>query len=65
MPITDWQFWVVTLAAALGLFQLLRTLRPGRDGAPCPTCASGKAACAKPAAQPPGPRLVQLGRDHA
>jgi hypothetical protein len=63
MPIDDWQFWVVTLAAALGFFQLLRTLRPTRDGAPCPSCATGTAACAKPA--PQGPRLVQLGRDRA
>ncbi len=28
MPIGDWQFWIVTLAAAGGAWLLYRTLRP-------------------------------------
>ena len=39
-------------AALLGR-RLLRSMRPSADGAPCPSCASGTAACAKPVAVPP------------
>ena len=30
MPVGDWQFWVVTAAAALGLLVMIRTLRGRR-----------------------------------
>jgi hypothetical protein len=37
MPIGDWQFWVVTVAAVVGLAAVYRQLRPrgsgGRGGA--------------------------------
>ncbi len=32
--------------------RLMRSLRPSTSGAPCPTCASGAAACAKPMSSP-------------
>ncbi len=30
MPWGDWQFWVVTLIAALGLYALVRVIKPKR-----------------------------------
>ncbi len=30
MPVGDWQFWVVTLIAALGVFALIRVVLPKR-----------------------------------
>lgn len=30
MPVGDWQFWVVTLIAALGLYALIRVVKPKR-----------------------------------
>jgi len=32
VPVGDWQFWVVTLAAAMGLAVLLRSAWPRRKG---------------------------------
>lgn len=50
MPWTDWQFWIVTLAALWGGRVILRQIIPARgDDAPaCGSCAAGAAACAKP-----------------
>jgi len=36
------------VGAGLLLRRVLRSMRPSDSGAPCPTCASGAAACAKP-----------------
>ena len=46
MPWGDWQFWLVTLAAAWGVWAVARQVLPGkkRDEAPCSTCAVGSAA---------------------
>jgi len=46
MPWDDWQFWLVTLAAAWGLWALVRQLTPrrNRNEPPCSTCAVGTAA---------------------
>jgi hypothetical protein len=45
MPWHDWQFWIVTGLAAIGLLILLRQLFPrrksGDDQAACPSCPSG------------------------
>lgn len=30
MPVGDWQFWVVTLIAVVGVFVLLRVVKPKR-----------------------------------
>jgi hypothetical protein len=64
VPVTDWQFWVVTVAALGGVLALLRTVWPDRkkkpDGA-CPHCASGSAACAGKKSEPPADELVRLG----
>ena len=30
MPLNDWQFWVVTLIAAVGVFILIRVVKPKR-----------------------------------
>jgi hypothetical protein len=48
MPWSDWQFYVVTMAAVWGAWMLLRQFLP-RDGAgsACGACASGAAACVK------------------
>jgi hypothetical protein len=34
MPLHDWQFWVVTIAAAVGLWFAFRPLFPKRRGKP-------------------------------
>jgi hypothetical protein len=50
MPWHDWEFWIVTVLAMIGLFILMRPFLPRRKGsanAACPNCASGEAA-AKP-----------------
>ena len=49
MPWTDWQFWLVTIAALWGLCAVVRQLVPrrGRNEPPCSTCAVGMAAQAK------------------
>jgi len=47
MPIGDWQFWIVTLVAGLGLWKLVRTFWPKRKTTGCTHCASGSAASAK------------------
>lgn len=47
MPWTDWQFWVVTVAAVVGVAFIVRPMLPSRtkkSGAACPGCSSGKAA---------------------
>ena len=43
MPWTDWQFWVVTVAAAWGAWILVRQFRPAKKEAdsPCGACAVG------------------------
>lgn len=66
MPWHDWQFWVVTAAAVLSLWTLLRPfLKRGDANAPnCGSCAAGAAACARPSALGNGraqPKLVVLG----
>ncbi len=51
MPWSDWQFWVVTLAATWAGYVILRQIFPARgkdDAVVCGTCAAGAAACAKP-----------------
>ena len=50
MPWDDWQFYVVTAAAAWGAWMLLRQLFPRSDPSSpaCGACATGAAACAKP-----------------
>ena len=50
MPWNDWEFWIVTTLALMGVIVLLRPFLPKRKGtsdASCPNCASGSAA-AKP-----------------
>ena len=49
MPWHDWQFWLVTLAAAYGLWALVRQLVPrrGRNEPPCSKCAVGPVAGAQ------------------
>ena len=32
MPLTDWQFWVVTLLCLLAAFRVYRVVRPRRSG---------------------------------
>ena len=55
MPWTDWQFWIVTVAAVLGARFILRQILPGRrdDAAVCGSCAVGAAACATPDEEAP------------
>lgn len=47
MPIGDWQFWVVTLVAAVGLWKIVRMLWPKKRTSGCSHCASGSAASVK------------------
>ncbi len=65
MPWNDWQFYVVTAAAAWGAWALLRQLLPrsGDSGPACGACATGAAACVKkpPAAAGASSPLVVLG----
>lgn len=71
LPWHDWQFYVVTVAALWGAWRFLSPLlprRPGAAAAPCGSCASGAAACArKPETAAltasPGPNapLVKIG----
>jgi hypothetical protein len=43
MPLNDWQFWIVTLAAAAALSVILWRRRPWRSASGrCPSCASGE-----------------------
>ena len=45
MPVSDWQFWVVSLLGLVGLYFLVRPFLPGKTkGGSCPNCASGTAA---------------------
>ncbi len=65
MPWHDWQFYVVTAAALLGAWSLLRQLAPrsGPSGPACGACAIGACARAKKpeaAAATPGSPLVIL-----
>ncbi len=70
MPWLDWQFYVVTAAAAWGAWVLLRQFLPksGPAGPVCGACGTGAAACAcaktspAEAATPPAPPLVVLQR---
>lgn len=69
MPVHDPQFWIVTAAALVGLWTLLRQFRPSRsdEGPACGGCAAGAAACAKPRtteadAPGAGSGLVRIGR---
>lgn len=43
-PITDWQFWLVTLVAGLGLWQLIKQFLPSPSSSQgcrgCDTCAT-------------------------
>lgn len=59
MPWSDWQFWVVTLLGAGGLYLVIRPFLPRKqeEGA-CPHCASGQAAKKKSR-----PRRVSLTID--
>ena len=62
-PVHDWQFWVVTVAALLGAWRVLRTLlavarTPKGETPACPGCDSCGAASSAPAR---GEGLVQLG----
>lgn len=60
---TDWQFWVVTLAALWGAVAIVRPIlrrRKEAADAACPHCAAGNA-CAKKPEPPAGERLVTLG----
>ena len=51
MPWTDWQFWVVTLAALWGARIIVRQIIPSKkDESACASCAVGAAAMAKPPA---------------
>jgi hypothetical protein len=60
MPIHDWQFWAVTAAMLASLFTLVRQMIP-RKGAPaCGNCATGAAACSRPAPQPASGRPSPL-----
>lgn len=61
MPWHDWQFWVVSAAAAWGAWVLMRQAWPRQEGPPCGGCAAGAAACAKKPATEEGGQLVQLG----
>jgi len=49
MPWRDWEFWIVTTLAVVGVIVLLRPFIPRRKGsdASCPNCATGSAS-AKP-----------------
>lgn len=47
MPLGDWQFWIVTLVAGLGLWTIVRTVWPKRNKTGCSHCASGSAAATK------------------
>lgn len=63
-PLHDWQFWVVTLAALLGAWWVLRSLlavarTPKGQTPTCPGCNSCGAESAVPAKG--GEGLVQLG----
>ncbi len=40
IPISDWQFWIVTFLALLGAWRGVRSLVP-RRGAACGGCSSG------------------------
>ena len=48
MPWMDWQFWMVTILAILGVWMVARPLMPFRktsgEDVGCPSCASGSAA---------------------
>lgn len=45
MPLNDWQFYVVTIAALAGLLRAVWPLLPRRQGAGgCPNCSAGSAA---------------------
>lgn len=58
-PWTDWQFWTVTVAAAWGLWTVVRQMVPSKDDKACAGCASGTAAQAKRTGGAGG--LVTLG----
>jgi hypothetical protein len=60
LPWADWQFWVVTVAAAAGLWRLVQPLlaRRPKGEAACGHCAAGAAACA---AKPARDRLAAPG----
>jgi hypothetical protein len=52
MPLHDWQFWTVSLLAALGLWIVARPFLPRRknregDAPACPNCALGSASMRK------------------
>lgn len=48
MPVSDWQFWIVTLAAVYGLWRVIKIFLPRKDKqAGCTHCASGAAASRK------------------
>jgi hypothetical protein len=45
MPISDWQFWVVTIIGLVGLWLVIKPLLPKRGGSDgCTHCGSGNAA---------------------
>ena len=50
MPWSDWQFWVVSLAALWAGYVIFRQIIPGaaKDSSACSTCAVGAAATATP-----------------
>jgi hypothetical protein len=42
MPLGDWQFWAVTLAAIVAVAFILKPLLPGRPSTPpCGSCSQG------------------------
>lgn len=60
-PWADWQFYCVTLAAAWGLWIVVRQLVPTKKGQACTSCATGAAARAKPKSSAESVGLVTLG----
>jgi hypothetical protein len=62
MPWHDWQFWLVTAAALVAAWFVLRTVLPRRkDAGPgCPGCGPGQAA-----ARPRRTTLTVSARDRA
>lgn len=64
MPWNDLQFWIVTAAAVLSLWVLVKPWLRRDEGPACGSCASGAAACAKvPSKDSDGKAsLVVLGR---
>ncbi len=69
-PLTDWQFWIASLIAAVAVYCVVRPLIPRRSSnRACPKCPEGT----KPAAtsrkakltvegSPPAPRRAARGR---